>query len=217
MRCLFCHNPDTWQREGGMQKNAEELLDQFERNREFYIRGGITASGGEPLLQLDFLLELFEKAKSRGISTCLDTSGICFRQEDPRYQRLAEVCDLVLLDIKQIDPERHRHLTGHSVFPVLRFAEFLDRRQVPLGIRHVYVNESLNPPESLQELGRFLGRLRHIKSLEVLPYHTMGISKYEQLGINYPLKGVPAASKKEAQDARRQILMAIQEERKKTF
>lgn len=210
MRCQYCHNPDTWALEGGTDMSVEEILAQYEKNQAFYSRGGITATGGEPLLQMEFVTALFEAAARLGIHTCLDTSGILFRpdhlMELGRYDRLMSVTDLVLLDIKHTDPQVHRTLTGRPLDPVLAFARYLDSRNVPVWVRQVAVPGITTDRKQLYELGRFLGGLKNVQSLEVLPYHTMGVPKYQRLGMEYPLEGVPPMEKAEADAARRVVL-----------
>lgn len=116
MRCQYCHNPDTWEMAGGTKKTTDEILEDYEKYKPFLKDGGLTVTGGEPLVQIDFLIELFEKAKQRGIHTCLDTSGIMFRRNVPeiyeKYVRLMKSTDLIMLDIKHIDPEEHVKLTA---------------------------------------------------------------------------------------------------------
>ena len=214
MRCLYCHNPDTWATEGGTEMTVDELLAAYERNKGFYRRGGITATGGEPLLQLPFLTALFTAAKERGIHTCLDTSGIVYRPErQGEFDALFAVTDLVLLDVKHAIPEGHRNLTGHGQAPVLAFAQALDRAKVPMVVRHVVVPGLTDAPQELKALGRLLAPFRNLKGLEVLPYHTMGAAKYEALGIPYPLSGVPAMDKDKARAARDTILAELRQAR----
>lgn len=210
MRCLYCHNPDTWQPAQGMVMTTEEILMQYERYKEFLKSGGITATGGEPMLQMDFLTDLFTKAKAKGIHTCLDTSGICFSPENPdACRKLAAVTDLVMLDIKHIDDEKHRRLTGQSNRNILAFAEFLAAEGVPLWIRHVVVPGWTDDAASLEALGHFIGGLKTLKALDVLPYHDMGKAKYEALGMDYPLADVPALAKEDAEAARVQIMKGL--------
>ena len=139
MRCLYCHNPDTWEPRVGTTVTVDQLLTQYRKNSSFYKNGGITVTGGEPLLQIDFLTELFEAAKAEGIHTCLDSSGVTFSPDDPRFDRLMAVTDLVMLDIKHIDPEKHRQLTGHDNRRILAFAKYLEEKRVPLWVRHIIV------------------------------------------------------------------------------
>lgn len=215
MRCLYCHNPDSWELQGGTEMTVEELLEQFERNRPFYRNGGITASGGEPLVQMAFLKSLFEEAKKRGIHTCLDTSGIVYRKErDAEFAQLFRVTDLVLLDIKHSDEEGHRELTGRKQAPVLAFAKALERARIPVIIRHVIVPGITDSGEELHKTGHLIGKLRNLAGLEVLPYHTMGVNKYKNLGREYPLEGVPDMKPEKAREARRIILEAVQESRR---
>ena len=210
MRCLYCHNPDSWKPGQGNLMTTDEILEKYERYKEFLKSGGITATGGEPMLQPEFLIELFSKAKARGIHTCLDTSGICFDPQNPETAlRLAEVTDLVMLDIKHIDEEKHRALTGHSNRNILAFAQFLADHGVPLWIRHVVVPGWTDDAEEQRRLGYFIGGLKTLKALDVLPYHDMGKSKYEALGMDYPLKDVQPLPAEDAQRARAEIMKGI--------
>lgn len=210
MRCLYCHNPDTWDTASNQQFTPEELIAQYQRNSEFYHHGGITATGGEPMMQLPFLTELFSQAKAAGIHTCLDTSGICFDRNHPeRYDELLSVTDLVMLDIKHIDDERHRLLTGHSNVNILAFAEYLSKKKVSIWIRHVIVPEWTDDPDEQFRLGEFIGGLQSLKGLDVLPYHDFGKQKYEALGIPYPLADTAPVPVETAEAARKQILRGI--------
>ena len=210
MRCLYCHNPDTWEKSGGTETTVRELLALYERNKAFYGNGGITATGGEPMVQLPFLTALFAEAKRRGIHTCLDTSGICYDPAHPeRFDALLAVTDLVMLDIKHIDDTKHRALTGHSNAPILAFAAHLSERGIPVWIRHVIVPGWTDDREEQLALGHFLGGIRTLKALDCLPYHDMGKRKYEELGIPYPLPDTPPASPELAAQARQTILQGI--------
>ena len=213
LRCQYCHNPDTWEMADGKEKTADEILEMFERNRAFYKTGGITATGGEPMVQMDFLLELFTKAKEKNIHTCLDTSGIMYteQRESELFQKienLMSVTDLVMLDIKHIETDSHKNLTGQTNEKILAFAKYLDEIKKPMWVRHVVVPGITYQEESLIQLGEFLKTLSNVKKLEVLPYHTLGENKYEKLGIAYPLKGVPQLSKEDALQAENVIRSA---------
>lgn len=207
MRCRYCHNPDSWSLVGGTERTAESLLQEFARNRSFYHRGGITATGGEPLLQLAFLTELFTKAKEKDIHTCLDTSGIVYTEKKKAaYEKLFAVTDLVLLDIKHSLAAEHRQLTGQSQEPVLAFADVLEQAKVPVIIRHVAVPGITDLEEELAQLGHLISRWSNVKGLDILPYHTLGKKKYEELGMAYPLEGIPELTKEEARRAREIVL-----------
>ncbi len=204
MRCRYCHNPDTWDASGGTQVTAEEVVREALKYKSYFAdRGGVTVSGGEPLLQLDFLLELFALLKQKKISTCLDTSGICFREGDERFGRLAQLTDLVLLDVKHIDEDAHRALTGQSNKNPLAFARFLDQRGVKMWIRHVLVPGITDDDGALMRLRAFLDTLKNVEKVEVLPYHTMGVQKYKKLGIPYSLEGVQPPAKERVENAKR--------------
>ena len=219
MRCKYCHNPDTWEIGKGERVSPQELMARYERNKAFYTHGGITVTGGEPLLQIDFLLELFTLAKEKGIHTCIDTSGAVYREGDSAYNCkldvLMKLTDLVMLDIKHIDDPAHRELTGMSNESVLAFAKYLEQKNVPLWVRHVVVPGMTDDETQLERLGRFIGGLKNLKALDVLPYHTMGTVKYQQLGIPYPLEGVEPMSKAGAEQARKTILSGVRAVRQK--
>ena len=218
MRCLYCHNPDTWRIGGGTEVEASEIIQDMLKNRAFYQKGGLTVTGGEPLLQIDFLLELFSLAKKEAIHTCIDTSGITYNPANAEYTEkldaLMTLTDLVMLDIKHIDPEKHRTLTGHDNDSILAFAKYLEAKKIPLWIRHVVVDGYTNDPEDLTRLGHFIGELSNLRALDVLPYHTMGVQKYKELGIPYPLDELEALPKSEAAKAKQLILDAVNEIRK---
>lgn len=209
MRCQFCHNPDTWSMDSKDMKQytAEELLKKAERCRSYWgKKGGITVSGGEPLLQMDFMIQFFTLAKQAGIHTCIDTAGNPFTREDPffsSFQQLMEVTDLLLLDMKEINPLRHKILTGCTNENILDMARYLSEIGKPVWIRHVLVPERSDYDEDLQKLRSFLNTLQNVERVEVLPYHTMGIFKWKSLGIDYPLKGIQPPNKERIQNAER--------------
>lgn len=207
MRCQFCHNPDTWNMQSGTVYTSEELIEKALRYRSYWgSKGGITVSGGEPLLQIDFLIDLFRKAKEAGIHTTLDTSGNPFTREEPFYSKfklLMEYTDLILLDIKQIDEEEHKVLTGCSNQNILQLAEYLSDIQKPVWIRHVLVPERNDKDEYLIRLRDFIRGLKNVERVEVLPYHTLGVYKWKELGIEYPLDGIDPPSKERIENANR--------------
>ena len=199
MRCQFCHNPDSWKTGVGEEWSADDLLDKAERFKSYWgDKGGITVTGGEALMQIDFLIELFEKAHQRGINTCLDTSAQPFRKEGAffaKFERLMTVTDTVLLDIKHINDEEHRKLTLHSNKNILDCARYLSEIHKPVWIRHVLIPGITDKDEYLQQLRSFLDTLTNIERIDILPYHTLGVYKYEKLGIPYPLQGIESPSK----------------------
>ena len=216
MRCAYCHNPDTWEIGVGNEISVEEIIAQYDKNRPFYKDGGITVTGGEPLLQIDFLTELFVKAKEEGIHTCIDTSGITYN-ENPEYIKKLELLlahtDLVMLDIKHIDPEKHKKLTGHDNKAVLGFAKFLEKNNIPVWVRHIIVEGITDEKSDLVRLGEFIGSLNNLHALDVLPYHTMGVNKYKELNIDYPLEGLPALPLEKAVLAKKHILEGLKKVR----
>lgn len=208
MRCLYCHNPDTWDVHGGTLVESDQIISNILRNQSFYRTGGLTASGGEPMLQMPFLTELFSKAKEHGIHTCLDTSGILF-SASKEVVDLLEVTDLVMLDIKHLNCTEHEKLTGHSNEAVLAFVSYLEQMKKPFWVRHVVVPGITDQQQSLVALGQYLKSLSYLEKLEVLPYHSMGEVKYNQLGLDYPLKGTPQLTKQQAAECEKIIRDAM--------
>ncbi len=210
MRCIYCHNPDTWSMENATTMTSEEILTKYAKNASFYKNGGITITGGEPLMQLDFVIDLFKKAKENNIHTCLDTSGILFNENElSKYEELVKVTDLVMLDIKHIDNIKHKEITGQENKSILNFARFLDQHNIQMYIRHVVVDTYTTNENDLFELGRFIGSLKNVKALDVLPFHNLGKVKYEKLGLPYKLKDMEDLSKEKAQIAKNHILNGI--------
>lgn len=218
MRCAYCHNPDTWEMTGGTMMEPEYIIQQYERNSTYYHNGGLTVTGGEPLLQIDFLIELFTLAKEKDLHTCIDTSGITFNPNSPEYlaklDTLLNLTDLILLDIKHIDSIKHKDLTGQPNEKILLFAAYLNEKGIDMWVRHVVVPGITDDDKYLFDLGYFIGQFTNIKALDVLPYHTMGEVKYEQLGMEYPLKGVPSMDKKELVTKKQMVLEGIRKRRK---
>lgn len=205
MRCQFCHNPDTWNMQVGEQKSADELLAQALRYRSYWKDGGgITVSGGEPLLQMDFMIELFQKAKEKGINTTIDTSGAPFTRKEPffgKFNELMKYTDLLLVDIKHIDDEQHKLLTGQTNKNILDMARYLSEIGKPVWIRHVLVPEKSDKDEYLKELYKFIKTLDNVEKVEVLPYHTFGEYKWKELGYDYPLAGIEPPTKERIKNA----------------
>ena len=218
MRCAYCHNPDTWEMNGGTLMEPEYIIEQYERNISFYKGGGITVTGGEPLMQVDFLIDLFTLAKKKGIHTCIDSSGIAYKPNgNPEWlaklDKLMTLTDLVMLDIKHIDPEKHKELTSQPNEGILAFAAYLNEKNVDMWIRHVIVPGLTDDDEYLYKLGYFIGQFKNLKALDALPYHTMGENKYEKLGMEYKLKGVPAMDKNKLLEKKEVILEGIRKRR----
>lgn len=213
LRCQYCHNPDSWEYDTNNLMTVQEILVKYEGVREF-CKGGITVTGGEPLVQIDFVTELFKQAQEKDIHTALDTSGLLFnRLNTSKIDELLKYTSLILLDIKHIDDAEHKKLTGHSNNSILDFACYLSEKNIPTWIRHVVVPEITYNEEYLSCLGKFLADLKNIKALDVLPYHDMAIPKYENLGLNYPLKNTPPLTKEEAINAKNIIIKSIKEAR----
>lgn len=207
LRCLYCHNPDTWTQDNSIIQTEDEVIAQALKYRGYFANGGgVTVTGGEPLLQIDFLIELFKKLKKNNIHTALDTSGIIFDENNEalmnKFNELIKYTDLVLLDIKHIDENEHIKLTGKSNKNILSFAKYLSNNNVHMWIRHVLVPGITLNDEYLIKTKEFIDTLNNVDKIEVLPYHTMGIVKYENLGIDYKLKDTRVPTKEEVRHAK---------------
>ena len=220
MRCIYCHNPDTWRASGGREVDVSEIIAEYRKNRAFYKNGGLTVTGGEPLLQIDFLLELFRAAKKEKIHTCIDTSGVTYNPKNTEYMQkldeLISLTNLVMLDIKHIDTEAHKKLTGVGNENILAFARYLAEKRTPLWVRHVVIKGYTDGKGDNARLGEFLATLPNLQALDVLPYHTLGVSKYRELGIPYALEGMPDLSFSDAVEAKKEIIQALKE-RKRSY
>ncbi|MEW9111254.1 pyruvate formate-lyase-activating protein [Cytobacillus gottheilii] len=204
LRCQFCHNADTWEIGTGKQMSVSEIIADLKTYLPFIESsgGGITVSGGEPLLQLPFLIELFKECKKLGIHTTIDSSGGCYSTSPHFQNQLKEVLkytDLILLDLKHIDKDKHKKLTGLTNEHILSFAKFLSEQQIPVWVRHVLVPTISDSEEDLLNLGRFISTLNNVKKVEVLPYHKLGVYKWEALGLDYPLKDIEPPSEEVAE------------------
>lgn len=212
MRCQYCHNPDTWSKEGGQMQSADEVLRKALRYKAYWKGvGGITVSGGEALLQIDFVVELFKKAHEKGINTCLDTSGNPFTMEKTfieKFDELMKYTDLFMLDIKHIDDDAHKKLTGQTNKNILQMAQYLSQHGKKMWIRHVLVPGITTDENELKNLRAFIDTLDGVERVEVLPYHTLGVFKWKELGIPYQLEDVnpPTA---ELVEMAKQILGAL--------
>ena len=191
MRCQYCHNPDTWAKDGGELMTPEEVLKKALRYKTYWKeKGGITVSGGEALLQIDFVTELFRLAKEKGVNTCLDTSGNPFSMEEPfksKFDELMKYTDLFMLDIKHMDDAAHRKLTGQTNQNILEMAAYLSDHGKAMWIRHVLVPGLTDDEDGLRRTADFIRSLNTVQRVEVLPYHTLGLFKWQKLGIPYPL------------------------------
>ena len=205
LRCRYCHNPDTWVKTGGTEWEAESLFRKLYRFKPYWKKnGGITVSGGEALLQMEFVTDLFSIAKEHQVHTALDTSGGPFCMESDyleSFQKLMDVTDLFILDMKEMDPERHKALTGQDNRNILAFARYLSAHKKPMWICHVLIPGLTDSRESLEALYDFIRELKSVERVEILPYHTMGVHKWEALGIPYSLKNVLPPTEEEVRRA----------------
>ena len=216
MRCRYCHNPDTWKIDGGDEVTADEILKRALRFKPYWGKdGGITISGGEPLLQIDFVIELFKKAKELGINTCIDTAGNPFTKEEPffsKFEELMKYTDLLLLDLKEINPSRHKYITGFDNSYIIELAKYLSEINKPVWIRHVLVPEHSDFDEDLDALGDFIDTLSNVDRVEILPYHTLGKFKWENLGIPYTLESISPPSAERIENAKNRIHAGIRKQ-----
>ncbi len=207
MRCKYCHNPDTWAGTGVTEMSASELITQALRYKNYWGKqGGITVSGGEALLQIDFLIELFTLAKAKGIHTCIDTSGSPFTTAEPFYSKflqLLEVTDLFLLDLKEMNPEKHLELTGKKNDNILEMARLLSEKGKPMWIRHVLVPGLTDDEKDLEDLKKFVDSLDTVERVELLPYHTLGVFKWKELGLDYALEDFNPPTAEEMEKAKK--------------
>ncbi len=207
LRCKYCHNPDTWGY-GGTEYTVEDVVNRAVKYKNYFgSNGGVTVTGGEPLMQIDFVIELFTQLKAKGVHTCVDTSGITFNVDSEesvqKHEKLLSVTDLFLLDIKHIDDEACKSLTGQSNKHTLAFAKFLSERGKKMWIRQVLVPGLTDDTQSLHDTRAFIQTLKTVEKVEVLPYHTLGVNKYEKLGIEYPLGDLAAPTKESVAYAKR--------------
>ena len=214
MRCKYCHNPETWSLNGGEEISAEDAFKTVMRYKNYWgsnfdkakgrITGGITISGGEALLQIDFVTEVFRLAKEQGVHTTLDTSGNPFTFEEPfksKFDKLMEVTDLFMLDIKEIEDDKHKELTKWTNINILEMAKYLSDNGKEMWIRHVLVPGITDDEEGLKKLKSFVDDLKTVSKVEILPYHTLGLEKWKNLKIDYPLEGVKTPTKEEVKKA----------------
>ena len=189
LRCKFCHNPDTWDiKEKKIQESPEETLKKLKRYKNYFgKKGGVTVTGGEPLVQSEYVLELFKLCKQEGIHTALDTSGYIFNE---KVKEVLKYTDLVLLDIKTIDKEIYRDLTRVELDNTLKFLNYLQEIKKPVWVRHVVVPTITDNDELLEETAKFISKFENVEMVEILPYHTLGVFKYQELGLEYPLKDI---------------------------
>lgn len=203
LRCKYCHNPDTWKL-GNKNYTAQEIVDQILKYKNYYKNGGVTISGGEPLLQIDFVIEVLKLCKENNLHTAVDTSGITFDiNNKEKFIELNKYCDLFLLDIKEVDEQKHIELTGKCNKNIINFAYFLDECHKKVWIRHVIVPTINTDEKNLLDTRKFLNTLHNIEKVEVLPYHTLGKDKYTKLGIKYPLEGIRVPNDEEISLARK--------------
>lgn len=212
LRCKYCHNPDSWQKcpvekaadKGFRVVSASEIAREALKYKNYYgRRGGITVSGGEPLLQAEFVTELFKIMKENGVNTAIDTSGLEYSEDDEKFDELLRFTDLVLLDVKHIDSDKCKALTGRGNENFFKFARRLESEKISVWIRQVLVPDYTDDEKDLIKTREFIQTLSNVEKVEILPYHTLGKSKYEKLGIPYSLEGVKSPTAEEVARAKK--------------
>jgi pyruvate formate lyase activating enzyme len=203
LRCAYCHNPDTWKIGDGIETEAEELLNKSLRFKPYFDRsgGGVTCSGGEPLMQADFLIDFLKKCKTSGIHTAIDTAGFGIG----RYEEILEYTDLVILDVKHVDRVGYKQLTGGDMSEFHRFADAVRKSGKKVWLRHVVVPGVTDGEKHMKKLKKIIESFDRVEKVELLPYHTLGTSKYESLGMHYPLEGVQQMDPGKVKDFERQL------------
>lgn len=204
MRCLYCHNPDTWDRKSGTWRSVDDVVSEIGKYARFLkFAGGLTISGGEPMVQADFVHEIMRRCKEEyGLHTALDTNGLLAKNFPDEW---FDVVDMVLLDIKQIDAEKHKRLTLTPLQPILDFAKRLERMGKPAWIRYVLVPGYSDDPEDVEKLAVFVSSLKNVQRVEILPFHKMGEYKWQELGLKYELAETPSPSLETIERVRRQF------------
>ncbi len=188
LRCLYCHNPETWTLKDAEVITSDELVAKAQNNSSYYEHGGITFSGGEPLMQPDFLLDCLKKCKAINLHTALDTSGVGIGN----YEEILTYTDLVILDIKAVTEEEYERVTGHSMAAFQMFLQALKKMQKPVWLRQVIVPGINDDEEHILKLKEYIKEIPNVEKVELLPYHLYGVEKYKKMNIPYPLDGVPA-------------------------
>lgn len=203
IRCAYCHNPDTWCKDGGTEYTPEELVNKIKRFKTYFNAsgGGVTFSGGEPLLQPEFLLECLKLCKAEGIHTTIDTAGVGLGD----YEEILKYVDLILFDVKETDPEKYKNLVGVPIDRSLEFLKVAQSMNKKMWIRHVVVPGYTDNKKDLMRIKNFVDDLHNIEKVELLPYHVLGINKYEGLNIPYRLDGVPPLDKNWLKELEKEI------------
>lgn len=187
LRCKYCHNPDTWELNGGIEMSVEEIVNKIKRFKPYFKEtGGVTFSGGEPLVQKEFLLELLKACKAEGINTCIDTAGYA----DGDFSEILKYTDLILFDIKHYDRDLYKKIVNGDIDKGIEFLRQAQEASVPLWIRHVVVPGLTDSIEHIDKLGNYIKTLKNVQKVELLPFHQLGANKYQGLNIKYPLEGV---------------------------
>lgn len=207
LRCKYCHNPETIEANTGSEyvTDSDKVVEDILALKPYYLKGGVTLSGGEPMLQMDFIIDIAKKLKAEGLHVAIDTSGASFNPSNKEYiakvDELIKYTDLFLLDIKHIDPQKHLELTTKSNTNTLAFAEYLSAHDAKMWIRYVLVPDFNDDEKSIRELGDYIKTLNGVENVEILPYHSMAIKKWEKLGWDYQLKGTRDADSNDVKRA----------------
>ena len=206
LRCIYCHNPDTWDSVGGESYSTEELMEKIRKYKNYYrvSNGGVTFSGGEPLMQGQFLLAMLQACKAEGIHTAVDTSGILIPDRE-LLENILSTADCIILDVKGTNPEQYQQLTGRKSYDLPGFLELINKLDKKIWLRYVMIPGINDRPEDVKALQEIMAEVQHLVKLEVLPFHQAGHFKYEELGITYPLAGHPEMDARKARQIQKQL------------
>ncbi len=202
LRCKYCHNPDTWKlKDAKYERTTEFVMNEIKKYKNFFLNGGgVTITGGEPLMQPDFVEELLKECRKEEIHTAIDTSGYVFNE---RIKEILELVDMILLDIKCMDEKEYKELTGVELEPTLKFAKYLEKIGKPVWLRHVLVPGITDRDEYLIKLADFIKDMKNVEKVEILPFHKMGEYKWKELGLKYQLDKVESPTKERIENAKK--------------
>jgi len=216
-RCKYCHNPESWQWDAPEAKvySVKDILDIYKRNAPYYVNGGITVSGGEPMMQSDFVLKLAQACKRRGIRLAIDTAGANLIGNEDIYAKVAKYADLWIVDIKALEENKHKDITSVSSLNGIHLINMLEQLHKPYWLRYVLVKDLTDSKQDLEKLGKFIAGLKHCANFELLPYHNLATNKYKELGINYVLNKTPVMTSEQNKECFNYLLEVIKSNTKK--
>ena len=206
LRCIYCHNPDTWEFSKGQDYTVSQLMERILKNKNYYKTsgGGVTFSGGEPLMQPDFLIEMLKACRKSGIHSVIDSSGILIPDKE-KLELIIDLSDLFILDIKASDEENYQKMTGRKDYNILQFIDLLNKYKKKVWARYVLIEDVNDDEEDIKKVKEIINKIDNLDKIEVLPFHQLGSYKYEEMGIEYPLKDHPETAKEKALELQRTL------------